>query len=105
MFFCWHYSIYSIFTIATFIRQIWGGFIRRICGGFIRLRQMFPAREEVSPYRFTISMKVSKWLNPWYYWCAWQMIRTAGDQLNANEISLLGLPSEERGNVKKRKEA
>jgi len=93
MFFCWHYSISSTFTIATFIRQTYGG--------FIRLRQMFPAREGVSPYRFTVSMRMSKWLNPWCYWCAWQMIRTVGDQLKANEISLLDVPSEERGDAKK----
>jgi hypothetical protein len=97
LFFCWHYSISSKFTIATFIRQTYGGFIRRIWGGFIRLRQMFPAREGVSPYRFTISMRMSKWLNPLYYWCAWQMIRTVKSQLKANEISLLDVPSEERG--------
>jgi len=98
MFFCWHYSISSKFTIATFIRRIWGGFILqsarhtadKMCGGFIHLRQMFPDREGVSPYRFTVSMRMAKWLNPWYYWCAWQMIRMVGDQLKANEISLLG---------------
>jgi len=66
---------------------------------------MFPAREEVSPYRFTISMRMSKWLNPYWIWCAWQMIRTVGDQLKANEISLLGETHEERGIAKKRKEA
>jgi len=45
LFFCWHYSISSKFTIATFIRRIWGGFISqsarhtadKICGGFIFL--------------------------------------------------------------------
>jgi len=86
LFFCWHYSISSKFTIAT----------------FIRLRQMFPDREGVLPYRFTISMRMSKWLNPWYYWCAWQMIRTAGNQLKANEISLLDVTPEESEAAKKR---
>jgi hypothetical protein len=63
---------------------------------------MFPDREGVLPYRFTISMRMSKWLNPWYYWCAWQMIRTAGNQLKANEISLLDVTPEESEAAKKR---
>jgi len=41
-------------------------------GGCICLRQMFPDREGVSPYKFTISMRMSKCLNPWYYLCAWR---------------------------------
>jgi len=45
---------------------------------------------------------MSKWLNPWYYWCAWQMIRTAGNQLKANEISLLDVTPEESEAAKKR---
>jgi len=44
---------------------------------------------------------MAKWLNPWYYWCAWQMIRTVGDQLKADEISLLGETHEERGDANK----
>ena len=62
---------------------------------------MFPDREGVSPYRLTIGMRMSKWLNPWYCWCAWQMIRTVEEQLKANEISLLGVAPEESGNAKK----
>jgi len=67
------------------------------------LEQMFPAREGVSPYRVTISMRMSKWLNLWYYWCAWQMIRTVGDQLKANKISLLDVDHEGREAGKKQK--
>ena len=62
---------------------------------------MFPAREGASPYRFTVSMRMMKWLNPWYYWCTWQMIGTVGDQLKANEISLLGETDEEGRPIKK----
>ncbi len=40
-----------------------------------------------------------------HYTQAWQMIRTVGDQLKANEISLLDMPSEESEAAKKRKEA
>ena len=40
-----------------------------------------------------------------HYTQAWQMIRTVGDQLKANEISLLDVNPEERETVKKRKEA
>jgi hypothetical protein len=36
------------------------------------------------------------------YTQAWQMIRTVGDQLKANEISLLDVTPEERGDAKKR---
>ena len=36
-----------------------------------------------------------------HYTQAWQMIRTVGDQLKANEISLLDMPSEEREAAKK----
>ena len=37
-----------------------------------------------------------------HYTQAWQMIRTVGDQLKANEISLLDVTPEEREAVKKR---
>jgi hypothetical protein len=40
-----------------------------------------------------------------HYTQAWQMIRTVGDQLRSNEISLLGVTPEEREAGKKRKEA
>ena len=36
-----------------------------------------------------------------HYTQAWQMIRTVGDQLKANEISLLDVTPEEREAVKK----
>jgi len=81
MFFCWHYSIASTSTTALSIRQ--------------------PAREGVSPYRFAVSTRMSKWLNPLYCWCSWQMIRAVGDQLKANEISLLGGTPEKREAAKK----
>ena len=40
-----------------------------------------------------------------HYTQAWQMIRTVGDQLKANEISLLGETHEKREAAKKQKEA
>jgi hypothetical protein len=36
-----------------------------------------------------------------HYTQAWQMIRTVGDQLKANEISLLDVPSEEKAEANK----
>jgi len=40
-----------------------------------------------------------------HYTQAWQMIRTVGEQLKTNEISLLDVTPEERGDAKKRKKA
>ena len=67
----------------------------------IRLRQMFPAREEVSPYRFIVSMRILKWLNLWCYWNVWQIIKTMEAQLMINEISLLDINLEEKYAAKK----
>jgi hypothetical protein len=62
---------------------------------------MFPAREEVSPYRFIVSMRILKWLNLWCYWNVWQIIKTMEAQLRTNEISLLDINLEERYAAKK----
>jgi len=62
---------------------------------------MFPAREEVSPYRFIVSMRILKWLNLWCYWNVWQIIKTMEAQLMINEISLLDINLEEKYAAKK----